>query len=177
MNKFFKSLLTSILVFLIILIYAVIHNQFTYTISSEVFTELFFFRFGFVEYGTETPRLTASIIGMWAILGMAFIISILYFIVILILNPKFKIIRKALLFHLIITISIGLIGLIIGYVFWDSPIFSNYIRFDIVNYKNYSAALQMHGFSHVGGFIGMIFSFIYLLKKRKSNFSNNLLTP
>lgn len=169
MKKFFKSLLVCLIVFILTLIYAVIHNQFTYTISPEIFTELFFSRFGFVEYETDTPRLTASIIGVWAILGMAFIISVFYFIVILILNPKFKIIIRAILIHLIITIIVGLIGLLIGYVFWYNPIFSDHIRYDIINYKNYSAALQMHGFNHIGDGIGTIVSFLFLFKNRKSN--------
>lgn len=177
MKYLLKFLLYSLVVYILTLIYAVIHNQFTYTVSSEIFTELFFPRFGFVEYGLETPRLTASIIGIWAMLGIAFIISIFYFIVALILKPNFKIFLKAIQIHLLTTVIIGLIGLLVGYLFWDNSIFTNHIPINVIDYKNYSAALQMHGFSHAGGFIGMIFSFIYLFKKRKSNSSKNLLTP
>ncbi|SMC45367.1 hypothetical protein [Moheibacter sediminis] len=169
MKKFFKSLLFSFIVFILILIYAVIHNQFTYAISPEIFTELFFIRFGFVEYGTDTPRLSASIIGIWAILFIAFLISTLYFVATLLLKPKFKIVIRAIQIHLITTIVIGLTGLLFGYVFWDNSVFPNHIPIDVINYKNYSAGMHMHGFSHTGGFIGIIFSFIYLYKNRNSN--------
>jgi len=54
-------------------IYGAIHNQFSYSISTEYFTKFKFSQFGFVEYGRDTPRLTAGAIGAWASYWVGFI--------------------------------------------------------------------------------------------------------
>jgi ABC-type antimicrobial peptide transport system permease subunit len=71
---FVKSEMKKVLIFiccvflsaLIGVFFGVLHNQFTFTVSNEFFTEVLFERFGFIEYGRNAPRVTASIIGAWS---------------------------------------------------------------------------------------------------------------
>ena len=47
-------------------IYGSLHDQVTYSISSEYFTIFKFDQFGFQDWGNNNPRLTTAIIGFLA---------------------------------------------------------------------------------------------------------------
>ncbi|PAM95468.1 hypothetical protein B4N84_09365 [Flavobacterium sp. IR1] len=67
MKKVLVLICTILVSIVVASLYGALHNQLTFTISNEFFTEVLFERFGFVEYGLNTPRLTASIIGIWSV--------------------------------------------------------------------------------------------------------------
>lgn len=168
--RILKASAVLFLVVLLGLVYGILHNQISYSISSEVFTELFFDQFGFVEYGTDTPRITAGIIGAWSTLYLSLIFGFLYFLLILIFNPNWKIIKKGLMIHLLITFIISFLGLIYGYFNVISLKFMKLENFhQIKEPTEFSMAIWMHNFSYYGGIIGLVLAFAYILKNRNQS--------
>ncbi|UWY26378.1 hypothetical protein N4T20_11710 [Flavobacterium sp. TR2] len=148
-------------------LFGVLHNQFTYTISDEFFTEYLFEKFGFVEYGRNTPRLTASIIGVWSVwwigLSAGFIFSFIGFFS---GNTKemIKSISTAIIIMLAVTIIIGLLGLCYGFLGFSSLESTCCFPLQIENVKNLIAVSEMHKFSYAGGAIGGIFGIFWHIK-------------
>jgi len=159
----------------IVVLFGVLHNQFTFTISSEFFTKLMFERFGFVEYCTTTPRLTASIIGAWSTWWIG-LISGLIFSTIGLFYPAAKDMIKSIsyasLILLVTTTIIGLLGLCYGFFNLSGLEKSCCFPLEINNVKNFIAVAKMHSFSYVGGAVGVVlgvFSQIKNLIKNKTN--------
>ncbi len=167
--KVLKALSVLFLVLGLGLMYGILQNQISYTISSEVFTKLFFEQFGFVEYGTDTPRLTAGIIGAWSSFLFSLALGILYFFIILIFNPNWKIVKNGLIIHLLIAFIISILGLIHGYFNVISLKFMELKNFHkIKEPTEFSMAIWMHNFSYFGGIIGFLFVVFYILKNRNN---------
>lgn len=160
---------------LIASIFGALHNQFTYSISSEFFTEVLFERFGFVEYGRTTPRLTASIIGVWSVWWIGFYAGCVFGLVGLFsANAKIMIasIRNAILIMLSVTVLTGLIGLFYGFLGFSNLEKTCCFPLQIVNVQNLIAVSEMHNFSYAGGAIGVLLAVLWQIKnlrKKKSN--------
>mgnify|MGYP000984418575 CR=1 FL=1 len=167
--RILKAIGVLFIVILLGFVYGIFHNQISYSISSEVFTQLFFDQFGFVEYGTDTPRLTAGIIGVWSTLYLSLILGFLYFLLILIFNPNWKFIKKGIIIHLFSAFVISILGLIYGYFNVISLKFMKLDNFhQIKEPTEFSMAIWMHNFSYYGGIIGLILAFAYILKNRNN---------
>ncbi|GAK98210.1 hypothetical protein-signal peptide and transmembrane prediction [Nonlabens tegetincola] len=158
-------------------IYGFLHNQISYSISTEYFTKFKFEQFGFVEYGTDTPRLTAGIIGMWSTWWFGLIIGLILGIVAM-FQPNSKIMWKsgmtAILRNLGIAIGIGIVGILIGKFImansnltWDFPA-------DLIDKKNFITVGTMHEFSYAGGIIGLFYGILYQLKIKKASAQHRL---
>lgn len=167
---------------IIAILYGVLHNQFTFSISNEFFTELMFERFGFVEYGITTPRLTASIIGAWSTWWIGIISGFIFSTIGLFSSvPKdmIKSISYATLIMLATTIVIGLLGLCYGF-FGLSGLEKNCcFPLQINNVKNFIAVSEMHSFSYVGGAVGLFLGVLSQIKNRiktKLNFTSIIKT-
>jgi len=159
-------------------LFAVLHNQFTYTISGEFFTEVLFERFGFVEYGRNNPRLTASIIGVWSVWWIGFYAGLIFGIIGLFSsNAKemTKNISSAILIMLIATILAGLLGLCYGFLDLSKLEPRCCFPIQIENLRNFIAVVEMHNFSYVGGAIGALLGSLWqiknLLKSKKVEFT------
>ncbi|WP_426430088.1 hypothetical protein ACPX19_11180 [Winogradskyella sp. HB-48] len=173
------GLLLVIIIISIVLasIYGFLHNQISYSISTEYFTKFKFKQFGFVEYGKVTPRLTAGIIGMWSTWWFGLIIGLVLGIVAM-FQPNSKIMWKsgmtAILRNLGIAIGIGIVGILIGKFImsnsnltWDFPA-------DLIDKKNFITVGTMHEFSYAGGIIGLIYGILYQLKVKKASAQHRL---
>ncbi len=75
MKKFGILLLSILISVLVASIYGALHDQITYSISSEYFTVYKFDQFGFQEWGNNTPRLTTALIGVLASGGLVCILE------------------------------------------------------------------------------------------------------
>ncbi|MBB4803116.1 amino acid transporter [Flavobacterium nitrogenifigens] len=168
-----KTLVFVCSIFLSILIatlFGVLHNQFTYTISDEFFTEYLFEKFGFIEYGRNTPRLTASIIGVWSgwWIGLCagFIFALIGFF-----SPNIKEMKKsisgAILIMLSTTVIIGLLGLCYGFLGFSNLESTCCFPLQIKNMQNLIAVSEMHSFSYAGGAIGLLLGALFQIKKLK----------
>ncbi|HEY1195582.1 hypothetical protein [Flavobacterium sp.] len=159
MKKAVVFVCTIFLSIVIALLFGILHNQFTYTISDELFKEVFFERFGFIEYGRETPRLTASIIGAWAVWWIGLYAGLLFaFIGLFFPGAKMMIksISRAILIMLAVTTFTGLLGLCYGFFGFSNLEEHCCFPLKINNIKNLIAASEMHRFSYVGGAIGVV---------------------
>lgn len=151
-------------------IYGLVHNQISYSISTEYFTKFKFEQFGFVEYGLDTPRITAGLIGIWATIWFGFFIGLVNGFVGLFQPTSgimWKSITGATIRTLFITIGFGIIGILVGMFLisnlnWKFPA-------DLNNQKTFLIAGTMHNFSYLGGLIGLIYGIVYQLKIRKAN--------
>lgn len=167
------GLLILIIIISIILawIYGFIHNQVSYSISTEYFTKFKFEQFGFVEYGLDTPRMTAGLIGIWATWWFGLLIGLINGIVGL-FQPTSKIMWKsafgATIRALLIAIGFGVVGILVG-KFIISNLNTNWnLPADLTDRKSFLTAGTMHNFSYLGGIIGLIYGIICQLKIKKA---------
>lgn len=153
-------------------IYGFLHNQVSYLISSEYFTKFKFQQFGFVEYGLDTPRITAGLIGVWSTWWFGLLIGFINGIVGF-FQPTNKIMWKsafgATIRTLLIAIGFGILGVAVGFttlikyqIEWNVPS-------DVLDRRSYMSAGTMHNFSYLGGLIGLIYGIKYQLKIKKAS--------
>jgi uncharacterized membrane protein YsdA (DUF1294 family) len=179
-------------IFLIILIitplfsglYGIIHDQVTYSISVEYFTKFKFYQFGLMDMGNEAifpnPRIQVSIIGFMATWWLGIPIGLLLGIEVL-RYKEVKNVFKAYFKGIFITISIAILGGIVGYIYShfflvNKPL-DNYINYyipdNVIDINNYIIVGTIHNFSYVSGIIGLLVALIYSSVKRKK--TNRLL--
>lgn len=168
------SLLILIIIISIILasIYGILHNQISYSISSEYFTKFKFRQFNFYFMGQNQPRQTASLVGAlstwWFGLLLGLIIGTLGMI-----QKNLKIMWKSAIGAIIRTlgmaIGIGIIGILIGKFIISNLNINWNVPADLDDLKSFLTAGTMHNFSYFGGIIGLIYGIIYQLKLKKSS--------
>ena len=171
-NKFGLLILIVFISIILALIYGILHNQISYSISPEYFTKFKFEQFGFVEYGLDTTRLTTSLIGIWSTWWFGLLIGLIIGIVGF-TQPTTKIMWKssfgAIIRTLGIAIGMGIVGILVGKfiisninAYWNLPA-------DLTDRKSFLTAGTMHNFSYLGGIIGLIYGIIYQLKIKKAS--------
>ncbi|MGB3607201.1 MAG: hypothetical protein WA775_02250 [Psychroserpens sp.] len=153
-------------------IYGFLHNQISYSISTEFFTEFKFLQFGGVKFSIDFPHYSAGLIGIastwWFGLLIGLIIGIVGFF-----QSTTKIMWKsslgAITRALGIAIGIGIVGILVGQFIisnlntdWNLPA-------ELIDRKSFLTAGTMHNFSYIGGVIGLIYGIIYQLKIKKAN--------
>ncbi len=153
-------------------IYGFLHNQISYSISTEYFTEFKFDQFWSVKYTLDFPRMSAGLIGIastwWFGLIIGLIIGIIGFF-----QPTAKIMWKssfgAIIRILLIAIGIGIVRILVGYLI-ISNINTNWnLPAELIDQKSFLTAGTMHNFSYLGGLIGLIYGILYQLKIKKAN--------
>jgi hypothetical protein len=164
----YKNLGLFLVVVLMTMFFGFLHNQVSYTISSELFNLLFFPEFGFVSPIKNTAYFSAGILGIISTLQMGVLMGLIYFVVLWFSKSNWKTIWKALFIHFGITMVVSTVGIIFGYICVDKLEYLdlNYIL-AIQHPKLFSAALWMHNFSYFGGAIGCLISCGYLLYHRE----------
>ncbi|MDF4220989.1 hypothetical protein PXC01_05270 [Maribacter sp. M208] len=180
MRKLLSLFLFIFLTVLLAGLYGIIHNQVTFSISSEYYTHFKFIQNDLPEYFTQPARLGASIIGWnstwWIGLIIGFILGLLWiWNDILTTKDKFK----ALLTVCITAIMFGFIGFLIAYFQWQPKRY-----YEVINLPNYGKinddslqimtspyaflrAETIHNFSYLGGLIGLLIGVFQLWKRKK----------
>jgi hypothetical protein len=171
MNKTTILILTILISPIIAALFGVIHNQFTYSISHEFFTKFMFERFGFDEYGHDTPRLTASIIGAWSTWWFGLIFGFI-FAAVAYSQPTLKLmvesIYKATFATLCTTLCVGLIGLLYGWSGISGFSAPCCPPLEINNPESFAAVSEMHNFSYMGGIFGIVIGVIYQIRSKRA---------
>jgi hypothetical protein len=152
-------------------LYGALHDQVTYTISSEYFTVFKFDQFGFTDWGNNNPRMTTALIGVLATWWVGLLIGIFQGLVGLIhKTPKlmFRYAFRAVLITLGVTIVFGFIGYLIEkispvtYPGWCFP-------YEIKEGKSFKIVGSIHNYSYAGGEIGAFIGIVYqIIMKRKT---------
>lgn len=166
LSIFFKIILIIILSIVIASLFGAIHNQISYSVSSEFFRNFLFGQFGIDELNIHNDRLAASIVGIIGSYWVGLILGIIHSIIFIFLKTadNFKNIINAIL----INIGLAFIGSFISYIiskFFTVENSGVFIDFGIQNPQNYIEAAYMNTGSYFGGIFGLIIGIIYLFKK------------
>ncbi len=173
MKKFLTLLLIIFLSCMIAGIYGILHDQLTYTISPEYYTEFKFDQFGImVTEGHE--RSSAALVGFLATWWMGLIIGTLLALVGLIHKTSkamLVVTMRALLITLAIAAITGLMGLVYGKLFLVGQPIENfegwYIPYTIKDIDSFIMVGSMHNFSYLGGVIGLVAGIAYSVRMNK----------
>jgi hypothetical protein len=151
-------------------IYGAIHNQISYTVAPEYFTQFKFHQFRIAE---DTPdRIGAGIVGWYAAWWMGIVIGI-------ILIPFGLVIRGNAnyfwgMIHVfgvvaMTTLSVGLVALASAFVIVDVDNVGEISRYgnEIRDDAAFERAGTMHNFSYLGGLVGIITGGVAILWLRR----------
>ncbi|MBN1263290.1 MAG: hypothetical protein JW991_02945 [Candidatus Pacebacteria bacterium] len=132
--------------------YGALHNQFSFTISPEYFTELKFVQFGIRP---DLPRLGAALVGIKASWWLGLIMALPITLLGLIHQTLRKMFRSTLKSFGLVLLTV-LIGSLVGFI-WGSVKFPRN-RFDMAG--------TMHNFSYLGAFLGLPLGLFYQVSCR-----------
>jgi len=161
-------------------VYGALHDQISFTVSSEYFTKFKYIQFRLVESGMA-DRSKAGLIGFLATWWMGIPIGLFVGgFGFLHKTPKDMFIKslKSLLIVTIIALLVGVTGLMYGWFFASHKV-SDYSRWfipeNLIAPKNYLSVGYMHNFSYIGGLLGLVAGVIYQFKLRvKVNSTNKI---
>jgi hypothetical protein len=169
MRKFGILILTIFLSVLIASIYGALHDQVTYSISSEYFTVYKFDQFGFLDWGNNNPRMTTALIGILATWWVGLYIGIFQGLVGLI-HPNHKLMFKYVLQAILITLGVTLLFGIFGYIAgkFDAETYQDCcFPYEIKDGKSFKIVGSIHNYGYIGGEIGAFIGIVYQIIKRR----------
>lgn len=149
-------------------IYGIIHNQISYTISSEYFTHFKFIQFN-VPWAYSYPRLGAAYVGFLATwwMGILVFIPLGWFGFIFPNTQQMAIqLMRAFLVVAATALSTGLLGLAYAYFQVNSTSIHHYVhwlRDGISHPIPFIRVGFMHNCSYFGGVTGLLAGIVYLL--------------
>jgi len=160
-------------------IYGAIHNQISYTVAPEYFTQFKFHQFRIAD---GTPhRIGAAIVGWHAAWWMGIVIGIILIPFGLLIrgnaNYFWGMIRVFGIVALT-TLIIGLAALAIAYGFVNTDNVGSFSRYgnEIIDNVAFARAGTMHNFSYLGGLGGIITGGIAILRLRHRSKTNDAAT-
>jgi len=171
-----KLILLKMLIFIILFpvicfiagIYGFLHDQISYTVSPEYFTQLKFAQFN-IQNNLHN-RLGAGIVGIMATWWMGIIIGIIIIPIGLIIpNWKnyLKIMLKSFIYVSLTAFIIGIIALFYGLIFFNVNNLPNFnIPNNVIDKVNFCVIGNMHNFSYIGGLVGILVGIVYIVIKK-----------
>jgi hypothetical protein len=149
-------------------LYGVVHDQFTYSISQEYFTNLKFAQFHYADFGFPR-RVYVAEIGFLATWWVGFFAG--WFIARLAI-PRFEPqrVRKLCSTGFTILFVVAAIGTAFGYVFGlvHKPDLTSWesigLQLHVADLRSFIRVAYIHNGSYAGGFIGLIAALIYVRK-------------
>lgn len=158
-------------------LYGIIHDQITYTISSEYYTKFKFIQFEFAdsfEAAEKLPhqRLFVAGVGFFATLWMGLLLGLILGLVGLKHKKSksmFNITIKAMLLVSLVSLIIGILGLFYGKYYLANKAIGWWFPENLVDRTNFIAVGSMHNFAYWGAFIGLILAVIYSVNQHKKS--------
>lgn len=154
-------------------VYGIIHDQLTYTLSPEYYTEFKFGQFG-LNYGNQNERMLAALVGFLATWWVGFIIGTILGLVGFLYKSRmkmFSVTMKALLVTLSVAALTGVLGFVYAKLFLVGQPIENfegwYIPYSVKDIDSYIMVGSIHSFSYLGGAVGLVVGIIYSIRKRK----------
>lgn len=155
-------------------LYGILHDQVTYTISHEYYTEFKFIQFGLTEETAKvaSPRYLVALTGWMATWWVGLIIGLTFGLIVLPvkdLKTRSLIAFRALAIVLKIAVISGGVGYIGGSLFITGKPEAYYIPDNLTSVSEFVTVGSIHNFSYAGAFIGMLAGIFYI-EKIKSKF-------
>lgn len=160
--------------------YGVIHDQITYTIGEEYFTQVKFDQFWWARPSTDSPRLFAGIIGFMATWWVGALTAWILSRVSLSRGGKIAPPREIAVSFMIVFLTAFLAG-VCGWLFGLWRTTTGYAEgwhnlMDIKGVENKEAFMTVayiHNSSYLGGAVGMMFGLVYLAWCRRRRNGNS----
>lgn len=170
-------------------LFGVAHDQITYTISPEYYTNFKFHQFGISYYLVENdPRIGVFLVGFFATWWVGLIIGVIIGLMGIAqssYSKLFKIKLKSLLYIFAVTTTFAFLGYLIG-IFktsgledWamnfgggGSDVSLNYQVIKTKDMASFYKVAMIHNYSYLGVLIGLIVGIVYHRKKSKSVIRN-----
>ena len=138
-----QKLLTAVFIIITAIVtasvFGILHDQVTFTISPEYYTNFKFNQFGLDFYGKDSHRLLVCIVGILAIWWVGLILGIVFSLMSLFLKTPKEMIAKsmrAVVITLIITVVTAVIGYLYGrFILINSDKLMNI--YDIKDFENF----------------------------------------
>lgn len=176
MKKFLTLIFIVALTPLVGGLYGILHDQLTYTISSEYYTKFKFYQFGLVNRGNEAvfpnPRIEVSTVGFMATWWMGLPIGLILGLVGLIHADSKKMFRatmRAIVLTIVVAFITGFIGLAYGKLHLADTGVNWWLPDNLLDTDNFIAVGAMHNFSYLGGLTGLFAGIIYSLRQKRKH--------
>ncbi len=169
----------SMIVFCLIVagLYGAVHNQISYTVSSEYFSTFKFEQFGLLD-ARVPERIRASMVGFYASWWMGFPIGILAGIVGFIqpgYRRMFIVSFQAMIVAVLFTLAFGLCGLVYGFMQTSSLNIGDYsdwyVPVNVIHVRRFLCAGYMHNSAYLGGVLAIPVAWIFQIVVRLRNSS------
>lgn len=157
-------------------LYGIIHDQVTYSISTEYFTKFKYQQFGFEPAWFGGDRQTVSIIGFLATWWTGIIIGIGLGLTGLIFSEHKKMwheIKRSIFVTFFIAVLTGFIGFLYGRFYLTKTGVNWWLPDDLADKSSFIVVGSIHNFSYLGGLFGLIIGIVYLIRQNKK-FKNQI---
>ena len=165
--KFGVFLLLFVVICFMAGMYGFLHDQISYTVSPEYFTQLKFYQFNIPP--SFHNRIGAGIVGIKAAWWMGLLIGIILIPVGLIIPTAknyFFVMLHAFIYVTLTALTMGIIALIYGLIKYNSNNLPDFnIPPGVENIINFCIVGNMHNVSYIGGIAGMVVGIIYIIIK------------
>jgi hypothetical protein len=148
-------------------IYGFLHDQISYTVSPEYFTQFKFHQFDIPD--SLHNRIGAGIVGIKATWWMGLVIGIILIPLGLMIpkwNNYLNVMLRTFVYVTLIALIIGIIALIYGLInfkIYNLPKSLFSVPNGVKDIVKFTVVGNMHNFSYIGGIVGMIFGIIYII--------------
>ena len=152
--------------------YGAIHDQISYSFSTEYFTHLKFIQFS-IPWAYDHPRWGAAVVGALATWWMGVLVFIpLGLCGFIFPNPKTMFVHLVKSFGVVLIVALltGIGGLIFGYFQVTENTIAQYmpwVRPEVTNPIQFVRVGFMHNASYLGGLTGLVAGVVYLLWSRR----------
>jgi len=151
-------------------LYGIIHDQVTYSISTEYFTKFKYEQFGFEPARFGGHRQTVAVIGFLATWWTGIIIGIGLGLTGLLFNNH-KTMRKAITKAIGLTFCVAVLTGFIGFLYAKLHLIKTGVNWwlpdNLIDKDSFIVVGSIHNFSYLGGLFGLIIGIIYLIRQNK----------
>jgi len=169
MRKFGVFTATIFIAIVLAGLYGILHDQITYTISSEYFTKFKYQQFGFDPTWFGGHRQTVAFIGFLATWWMGLLIGILLGLTGLIFI-NYRIMKRAITNGIKMTFVTAALFALIGF-FWGKYHLVKtgvdwWLPDGLINKNHFIIVGSIHNFSYLGGVAGILLAVTFMIRKR-----------
>ena len=166
MKKFAVFIQWLLFCILIAIVYGILHDQVTYSISPEYFIKFKYDQFGIKPEWFGGHRKAVAVIGFWATWWTGLYIGFGLSVTALIhsnASNMYTAIKKAVVLVFVITVITGFIGFLYGKLYLSNTDVDWWFPAHLTDKPSFIVVGTIHNFSYLGGLLGLIAGVIYII--------------